>query len=74
MSDFKGAKPEPLLEQTEVHWQNFMRRFDEVVYPQLFEPRGIDKNTALLSWQLSYHMDELLEIKQAIKELHSSQG
>jgi hypothetical protein len=44
---------EPIEERTEEAWFTFLNRFDEHIYPVLFEPRGYTKAEALLVWSTS---------------------
>lgn len=57
---------EPLHEEVEQSWIEFLNRFDAEIYPTLFEKRGFTKGEAMIIWNLSKieaQLDEVLENK-----------
>ena len=57
---------EPLDEVVEVSWLEFFNRFDQHIYPAIFEPRHIPRETALLLWEISNLRNEVTELLQVI--------
>lgn len=45
--------PEPLDEHTEETWLAYLNKFEQEIYPALFEPRGYTKNEALMFWSMN---------------------
>ncbi len=55
---------EPLDEAAEVSWLLHLDRFEQHIYPAIFEKRGYSKGEALIVWGLSKvetSVDELSE-------------
>ena len=48
-------------EQTEIELENFLREFDETVWP-VFKRRGYMKDTALIYWIQAYQNGRLADI------------
>lgn len=57
---------EPLEEEVEESWLVFLNRFEQEIYPTLFEPRGYTKPDAMIVWTLSRMETTLDEIKEAL--------
>lgn len=52
----------PLSTSARTSWQRTLIRFEEVVYPQVFEKRGISKETAMILWWMA-------DVKSEIEQL-----
>ena len=50
---------EPLSEETEVSWIEFMNKFNEHIYPTCFEPYGISRDAALMAWTFNMYSNSL---------------
>lgn len=48
-------------EQTEIELENFLREFDNLVWP-VFQRRGYNKNAALIYWVQTYQNGRLCDI------------
>ena len=68
---YRGDDPDPIGEAVEIAWLSFLRRFDEAVYPQLYANRGISKDAALVSWQLSFMQGELEKLSERVQHLET---
>ena len=66
---YSGDTPEAVDEEVERRWLSFLRRFEEVIWPTLYAGRGISKDVALLSWQLSYLQGETEAMVRLIERL-----
>lgn len=43
----------PLSDEARTSWQRTLMRFEEVIYPQVFEKRGISKETGMILWWMA---------------------
>jgi hypothetical protein len=59
--------PEPLREDVEESWLEFLNRFDAEIYPHIFRRYGFTRAEALMSWQLAKIESELDELKALIE-------
>lgn len=59
--------PEPLTEQAEESWLEFLNRFDAEIYPTLFKRYGYTRADALMVWQLARIDTGLEELRQSIE-------
>ena len=58
---------EPLSHDTITSWNEFFDRFDQVIYPTIFEPRRISKSDALHFWSNNLLRTDIEEMLNAIK-------
>lgn len=59
---------EPLHEQVETSWLIHMKRFNEEIYPILFEPFGLTKAEAHIVWEISNLRNEVEQVKAILEE------
>jgi hypothetical protein len=58
---------EPLHEGQEVAWLVFLDRFEQVIYPLLFEKRGYSRGEALIIWTLQQQTESIEELKEEMR-------
>jgi hypothetical protein len=62
---------EPLEEETETTWIEFLNRFETEIYPTLFEKRGYSKDYALMFWTLNRFSNDVAELTLLLKERYT---
>jgi len=58
---------EPLDEETETTWIEFMNRFDTEIYPVIFKDRGYTKDVAMIIWTLNKYGNDLADVLEELK-------
>lgn len=54
-----------ITEECEHSWNAYLKRFDTVIYPTLFEKRGYTKGEANIIWMLSRLCSEVAEVHES---------
>ena len=62
------ASKEPLDERVEVGWKISLDRFENVIYPELFAPRGYTKSEAHMLWAITSLSDDIHELQSTMKD------
>ncbi len=59
---------DPMDEAVEVSWLSAIKRFDEVIYPTIFAPRGFDRSQALVAWEIAGMRAAVEEVVTLLRE------